>query len=337
MGYELRRWLADRLPAEISSGERLVALEIADQANDDTRLAYGKGILTLVARRTGYANEKQVRKTIIRLAGNRVELRVPISRNGRPIMDKNGRPVFAYEGHETTYRIPTESECPALVGPLPGPLSGTPSGVPLEPRGTPEEVERDPAEDQEGTRPGPSGTPDGSPFSSYLLKDSSSLLTDPAAAQEETRDLPPEAGPPADTAADSPIPPDLMRAVTTATGATPEEVARVLAAAERDGIRNPPAWLASHAGRHDFPRRLAQLRRTDHAGTVPTFADYQATVRAACDHGTPGGPSKCPLCRRGIPAEPPGPPTPDRATPDFRTRSVVGRYVQVTARPKEDS
>ena len=115
MGYQLRRWLADRLPSDLSSGERLVALEIADQADEETRLAYGKGLLAVVARRTGFASEKQVGKVLGKLAARGIELRVQIVKDGRPLFDGRGRPVFAYDGHETTYRIPTLEECPALV------------------------------------------------------------------------------------------------------------------------------------------------------------------------------------------------------------------------------
>lgn len=235
MGYELRRWLADRLPAEISSGERLVALEIADQANEQTRRAYGKSLLQTIARRTGYANEKQVRKVVIRLARNKVELRVPISRNGSPVMDKNGRPVFAYEGHETTYRIPTEAECPALEGPLAGSLSGTPDGGPLESSGTPGGTERNPAEDQEGPRAGSRGTPSGSPFSSSSPQDSSSLLSHERVVMDALNHLG--------------VTEDEMR-----------EVIKEIRKATKVKIENPNSYFRTIAQRGDLPDYLNRVR-----------------------------------------------------------------------------
>lgn len=130
MGYELRRWLADRLPEAVSSGERLVALEIADQAYDDTRTGYGNDFMAVVVRRTGLSSAKQVGKVLGKLAANGIELRVPIRDiDGQPVTDKSGRVLFACAGHRTTFRIPTEDECPALKVSLPGDLS-TPESSP---------------------------------------------------------------------------------------------------------------------------------------------------------------------------------------------------------------
>lgn len=183
MGYQLRRWLADRLPDTLSSGERLVALEIADQANDHTRQAYGKGLLATVARRTGFANEKQVGKVLGKLAARGLELRVQILKDGKPLFDGKGRPVFAYEGRETSYRIPTAEECPELV-PFPGDHSGLPHGGPVDASGPPPGPEWSPAGDSVVPRPGPSGPPSGGPFSSDLLRES---------PQERTSSLSPRA------------------------------------------------------------------------------------------------------------------------------------------------
>ncbi len=117
MGYLLRRWLADRLPADLAHGERLVALEFADQANDITRRAYSKDLLKTIAHRAGYANEKQVGAVLGKLAKRGIELRVQIVKDGKPFFDTKGRPVFACTKHETTYKIPTERECAVLVPP----------------------------------------------------------------------------------------------------------------------------------------------------------------------------------------------------------------------------
>ncbi len=139
MGYLLRRALADVLPPGISHGERLVALEVADQASDTTGIAYGVEFLTVVARRAGLANGKQVGRLLGELAARDLELRQRIG------VDKRGRPVFACRGHATTYDVGSvatrlgkvphfrdlfprtgEEKGPANPGPLPekGPGSG---------------------------------------------------------------------------------------------------------------------------------------------------------------------------------------------------------------------
>ncbi|WP_282703217.1 hypothetical protein [Streptomyces sp. CC219B] len=121
MGYKLRRWLADRLPAGLSSGERLVALEIADQAREDTRVAYGPKFMETVVRRTGLSSWKQVGKVLGKLSAAGIELRQPVTDlDGAPILDKAGRTLFACAGHQTTFRIPDEGECPALKLPPAG-------------------------------------------------------------------------------------------------------------------------------------------------------------------------------------------------------------------------
>src|SRR5437660_1953819 len=103
------------MPAAASSGERLVALEIADQVNDTTRV--GTNIdLDDVARRTGYANAKQVGKVLGKLAAHGIELRVPIGKRS------DGSPVFAYEGRKTNYRVPKADEPDGQVVPPAGDL-----------------------------------------------------------------------------------------------------------------------------------------------------------------------------------------------------------------------
>lgn len=114
MGFKLRRWLADRLPAGLSPGERSVALEIADWANDKTGIGYGAMALEIVVRRTGLADAKQVGKMLAKLSAHGIELRVQVG------TDKNGRAVYAYRGHQTTYRVPTADEAGLPADPPPG-------------------------------------------------------------------------------------------------------------------------------------------------------------------------------------------------------------------------
>lgn len=159
MGYELRRWFADRLPETLSSGERLVALEIADLANEKTRLAYGQSLLDVIVHRTGLANQKQVGKVLGKLAANGIELRVPVrNKDGEIIRNKAGRPLYAFEGRKLTFRVPEEGEFPAREVPLWGDLSDERS-----PSGGSTEAQRSPARGQEVPL-------QGDPVSSSLLK-----------------------------------------------------------------------------------------------------------------------------------------------------------------------
>lgn len=127
MGSELRRWLADRLPADVSSGERLVALEAADNAWDSTRVASRADLLEILIRRTGYSDAKQIGKVLGKLAARGIELRAPMrTRDGQAVTDKLGRVVYAAKGHQLEIRIPTEEECPALKLPPAGDLQSSP-------------------------------------------------------------------------------------------------------------------------------------------------------------------------------------------------------------------
>ncbi len=162
MGYKLRRWLADRLPDGLSSGERLVALEIADQAREDTRLAYGPKVTETVLRRTGLSSWKQVGKVLGKLAAAGIELRQPVTdADGAPVRDKAGRILFACAGHQTTFRIPGEGECPALKVPPAGDLpaeESSPAGETKSQESSPvretKPAKRSPARGRKVPRPG---------------------------------------------------------------------------------------------------------------------------------------------------------------------------------------
>lgn len=182
MGYELRRWLADRLPAGLSSGERLVALEIADQAHDSTRVANSADVLETVARRAGLSGVKQVGKVLGKLAAGGIELRVPLKdQQGQPLTDKAGRTVFACAGRRTTFRVPREDDCPALMVP--------PAGDHSAPERSPgRETKRSPAGgsiDGERSPAGGTNRPEWSPAGGTLTTQrttSTTTTTSPAAA-----------------------------------------------------------------------------------------------------------------------------------------------------------
>jgi hypothetical protein len=118
MGYRLRRWFEDRLPQEISSGERVVALAIADLVWDDSRVGYGTKFMAKLLHKTGFENEAQLGKVLGKLAARGIELRVPINgQDGKPLKNKRGQLVYAHRGHQRTFRVPFESEFPGRPAP----------------------------------------------------------------------------------------------------------------------------------------------------------------------------------------------------------------------------
>lgn len=118
MGYRLRRWFEDRLPQEISSGERVVALAIADLVWDDSRVGYGTKFMTKLLWKTGFEGEAQITKVLSKLAARGIELRVPVAgQDGKPLTNKRGQFVYAHRGHQRTFRVPFESEFPGRPAP----------------------------------------------------------------------------------------------------------------------------------------------------------------------------------------------------------------------------
>lgn len=118
MGYRLRRWFEDRLPQEISSGERVVALAIADLVWDDSRIGYGNKFMAKLLWKTGFENEAQLGKVLGKLASRGIELRVPIAgADGKPLTNKRGQFVYAHRGHQRTFRVPLASEFPGRSAP----------------------------------------------------------------------------------------------------------------------------------------------------------------------------------------------------------------------------
>lgn len=285
MGYELRRWLADRLPDGLSSGERLVALEIADQAHERTRLAYGGELLEIVVRRSGLSDAKQVGKVLAKLGAAGLELRVPIAgKDGKPVTDKVGRILYACKGHELTLRVPKQSECPALKVPPAGELQRSPGQGPIERKGPPAGAQRSPAR---GTKLPQAGDP-----TSHYHSDHSSLI--PLAS----------ADPPTLSAAPSEREIDpLIQKLMNDHDATEAEAAAIVDQVRAEGrVRNLTGWASSRTGALDFRQRLAEVRRVPVivTGARPSMvlADTSArdTECRGCDRPIkPGTPDQ--LCR----------------------------------------
>jgi hypothetical protein len=104
VGYQLYREILDYAPAAWSSGERLVALVIADDAGELTRRSWIAN--TLLCQRAGLS-QTGVRSALQKLAGRGYEMRVS---HGE---DALGRPVYAVTGHAVDYLVPPVS---ALLG-----------------------------------------------------------------------------------------------------------------------------------------------------------------------------------------------------------------------------
>lgn len=98
MGYQLRRDLRLALGPDIKGLQRAVALEIADDANDNTR----ESLVTVevLAQWTAAGSTDVIRTMLKRLSAAGWEFRVPIGKG------KDGRLIFAVPGVRTTFRVP---------------------------------------------------------------------------------------------------------------------------------------------------------------------------------------------------------------------------------------
>jgi hypothetical protein len=134
VGYELRRATRDALPPNLLTlAERNVLLELADFANDKTRLAYPG--MEALSRACGLP-EGTISKCLQRMAAKGLELRIPVGKAD------DGRAVVATRGRQTTYRIPL------MAGP----------GSALFEAGTGERADRGPLKAGPGSAPSPHRT-----------------------------------------------------------------------------------------------------------------------------------------------------------------------------------
>lgn len=117
MGYELRRMIRDGAPPTWTSGMRVVACEIADQANPEpSRALLGEGDYPLCTRPVEDWQDKRgdwheglatlcgmsaraFSDNLTKLAEQGYEMRVQIG------TDKRGRPVFAHKGRGIAFMV----------------------------------------------------------------------------------------------------------------------------------------------------------------------------------------------------------------------------------------
>lgn len=124
MGYHLRRQLREALGPSVTGLQRAVALEIADDANEDTRRSWVA--LEDLARWTGAKDAVVVRNALKRLAAAGWEFRTPIGKG------KDGRTLYAVPGTRMTFVVPHFEEVVTATSkgepPLPQGVAGaTPS------------------------------------------------------------------------------------------------------------------------------------------------------------------------------------------------------------------
>ncbi|MFE9064862.1 hypothetical protein [Streptomyces violaceusniger] len=170
MGYELRRKLREALGPDITGLQRAVALEIADDANDDTRESWAA--LEDLARWTGAKDTHVVRNALKRLAAAGWEYRVPIGKG------KDGRALYAVPGTRMTFKVPPFKEVATATpseskGEPPLPQGGA-TATPQPPKGV--------ATAHSGVAGAPSGVAGATPFSSTPHDPSTNKDSSPASA-----------------------------------------------------------------------------------------------------------------------------------------------------------
>ncbi|GGN39033.1 hypothetical protein FHR83_006810 [Actinoplanes campanulatus] len=109
MGYKLRREVRDLLWAgALTASERVLLLELADNANDDTRVAYpGMGWILAAC---DIPSKKRAGEHLASIAAKWFEIRVEVGK------DKNGNALYAMPKIQTRYRFPTRDELVARHG-----------------------------------------------------------------------------------------------------------------------------------------------------------------------------------------------------------------------------
>jgi hypothetical protein len=118
VGYKLRRDIEDLFPPGTTPAERLIALTIADKANEESRISLVRqGDLCA---KTGLGIEG-LKKALQRLSSRGLEFRRGCGKG------RDGREVFTKPGYEIEYRVPSLNEFLAVHPPLNGGTGVPPS------------------------------------------------------------------------------------------------------------------------------------------------------------------------------------------------------------------
>ena len=162
MGVRLMVEVLDHSPDDLGAAERLLLIALAEKASDETReVLWPRGCKPrdVLMRRLG-VSPGGLTKVFGRLAERDLDPRVPVA------VDKRGKPVFAFEGTTTRYRLPV--------------LRGDLFGDPLEPERVPEWVA------SEGAQTGALGDPNGDPLEPERVPEWGPLVPPPLGSPSRT-------------------------------------------------------------------------------------------------------------------------------------------------------
>jgi hypothetical protein len=263
MGIRLIVEVLDHAPQDLTPSEVLVLLAIAEEANDTTRTA-APG-MTRLARRARLKADS-VRRVLQRLHRRGLKLRVAAA------LDRTGRPIYAYEGTKTVYRLPVFFSAEWRDQ---GPTSDTERGH-GGPATGPESRDSAPAiEGQRGH---------GSPATGPERRDQNPALPLRHAAAASAKRI---------------------QIVMAAAGATETEAAAVVAAVEAARRpRNLTGLLMTLAAEGELDEWVSQVRAAHSAIGRTDWLSYLDTL-AQCEHGVAGGHEldengwcRCPVYRR---------------------------------------
>ena len=110
MGYQLYREIKNHAPEDWTAGERLVALVIADSANERSRRS--KMAIYELMEQTGYSN-RMICKCLDKLRGRGFEFRMSYG------IRKDGQPIYTCRGRAVRYQVPHLVKDGTRVPPLP--------------------------------------------------------------------------------------------------------------------------------------------------------------------------------------------------------------------------
>lgn len=108
MGIKLVVEVMDHAPPGLTAAERWLLACLAEQANDESRMAWGRDLRGRLMDRMGTDKWDTVATQLRNLAGKGLEVRVSRGTGA------DGRTYFAARGTQTTYRIPelrSDSQC----------------------------------------------------------------------------------------------------------------------------------------------------------------------------------------------------------------------------------
>lgn len=173
---ELVAWLQTPAAADLTAVERCVLFAVAERCHESTRvmLRHRSDEVQLADRLAavcGVDREYGLKKAFQRLAKRGLDVRIPLR------IGKDGRPVFACEGHSMRFQLPRFPASVELGGDLRGgppeppsdpvenPVDNTPGDPPPRPRGGPPEPPSSPRGGPGGPPSEPRGGPPGPPIS----------------------------------------------------------------------------------------------------------------------------------------------------------------------------